>query len=208
MLILSRRSRIRSAPAQGGEGGPMRCSPGLLATVEAALPPPDRAGIAASQVHGRVPGAWNRTTIRHALRALVQSGRASFTGVDRHRKYRLAGAAPPGAADGAPACDAVDAAAASPPAFRPERGRWRDYALRGDGSVRPPDEAAVAALMRRHGVRYADASAADLRHEERLPGWSRRKPTSAELTRAVFGDPAPGRRGAERVRPSSERSRP
>lgn len=176
----------------------MRCSPGLLDAVEAALPPAEGAGIAAAQVHERVPGVWNRTTVRHALRVLIGSGRARFSGVDRHRKYRRAGAA--------------DAATASDPeAAEPEEesspDRWRDYALRGDGSVRLPDEATVTALMRQHAIRYADASAADLAREERLPGWSRRKPTSAELTRAVFGDPSPSRRGRDGPRRPAERSR-
>lgn len=175
----------------------MRYSPDLLEAVAAALPPAEQAGIAASEVHGRVAGGWTRTTVRHALRVLVATGRADFCGVDRHRKYRRAGAVLSDAAEetGTPE-ELVKAEDAS--------DRWRDYALRGDGGVRLPDEAAVGALMRQHGVRYEDVSADELAREERHAGWSHRKPSSAELTRAVFGDPMPGR---HRPFHSEERSR-
>jgi hypothetical protein len=170
----------------------------LLDAVEAALPASEGAGIAAAEVHGRVAGSWNRGTVRHALRLLVDGGRAEFTGIDRHRKYRRKGAAsdPPAATDVPPPGEADD-----------EPSRWRDYALRGDGSVRLPDEAAVAALMRERAIRYEDASAADLAHEERLAGWSHRRPTSADLTRAVFGDPRPGRNAARRSSPHPQQRR-
>jgi hypothetical protein len=167
----------------------MRCSPGLLDAVEAALPPSEAAGIAAADVHGRVPGAWSHGTVRHALRILVDSGRAEFTGVDRHRKYRRKRLAETDAT--------VPTDALSPGEADGEPSRWRDYALRGDGSVCPPDEAAVAARMRERAIRYEDASAADLLREERLAGWGQRRPSSAELTRSVFGDPRPGRGAAQ-----------
>jgi hypothetical protein len=167
----------------------MRVSPDLLDAVEAALPAAGDAAIAPCAVHDRV-GAWNRRTVRHALRALVQSGRARFTGGDRHRKYRRAGATEPRGAE-------PGAGQAMRPASRRAGGRtesWRDYALRGDGSVRLPDGHAVAKAMAKHGLRYGDVDAAELRREERLAGWSVRRPTSAALTRAIFGDPQPGRR--------------
>ncbi|MGO8919861.1 MAG: hypothetical protein ACLQJR_28510 [Stellaceae bacterium] len=167
----------------------MRVSPDLLNAVAAALPAADGDAIAAREVHDRV-GAWNRTTVRHALRELVQSGRASFIGGDRHRKYRSAGGAEPsGAGNGAgqPARPASRRVGAS-------QESWRDYALRGDGSVRLPDGQAVAEAMRKHGLRYGDVDAEELQREERLAGWSCRRPTSAALTSAVFGDPQPSRR--------------
>ena len=75
---------------------------------------------------------------------------------------------------------------------------WRQYAALPDGSVRRPDSRLIAEVIRRRGIRYADASAADLRREERLGGWSWPRPAdSAALTRAVFGDPPP-RRAAQR----------
>lgn len=78
--------------------------------------------------------------------------------------------------------------------LREGRNSWRDYALRGDGSVQLPDAQTVAAAMEKHGQRYDDVDAAALQREERLAGWSWRRPTNAALTRAVFGDPPPGRR--------------
>jgi hypothetical protein len=180
---------MQQPPTFLGDRRRPKASPDLLDAVTAALPPPDGTAIAARQVHDRV-GAWNRTTIRHALRELVQSGRASFVGGDRHRKYRRAGADGPN--------DMANEAAEPPrPVATPARASpdtWRDYALRGDGSVLFPDAQALAETMARHAVRYADVDAAELRREERLAGWSRRRPTSAALTRAVFGDPPPGRR--------------
>jgi hypothetical protein len=83
---------------------------------------------------------------------------------------------------------------------------WRDYGLRGDGSVRLPDERAIAAAMRRHRIRYRDVGAAELLAEERIAGWSWLKRSNAELTRAVFGDPAPGRRLAAPHLPARGRS--
>ena len=172
-----------------GPSRTVRFSPDLLEAVTAALPAADGVAIAAREVHERVR-AWNRTTVRHALRALVRSGRASFIGGDRHRKYRLAGRA---RLDGAET--GTGEAAAPPPRRAPDRqDTWRDYALRGDGSVQLPDAQAVAEAMERHGRRYDDVDAATLRHEERLLGWSWRRPSNAALTRAVFGDPPPGRR--------------
>lgn len=167
----------------------MRISPDLLDAVEAALPAAGDAAIAAHAVHDRV-GTWNGRTVRHALRALVQSGRARFIGGDRHRKYRRAGAAEPCGAE-------TGAGQAARPASRQAGGRresWRDYALRGDGSVRLPDGQAVAKAMAKLGLRYGDVGAAELRREERLVGWSLCRPSNTALTRAVFGDPQPGRR--------------
>jgi len=159
----------------------MKFSPALLDAVAAALPAAEEAAIAARDVHDRV-GNWNRATVRHALCALVRSGRASFIGKDRHRKYRSAG---------------TGEGPAKEPASRRAVGRqvsWRDYALRGDGSVRLPDERVLAQAMAKQGLRYGDVDAAALEREERLAGWSLRPPSSAALTRAVFGDPPPGRR--------------
>lgn len=164
----------------------MRFSSDLLNRVEAALPPAQDAAIAVREVHDRV-GAWNRTTVRHALCALVQSGRASFIGKDRHRKYRCAGA-------GAPMPAPAEEIPPEPPGLAEERESWRDYALRGDGSVRLPDEEALAAAMARLGLCYRDVDATTLAIEECLPGWSPRPRSNAALTRAVFGDPEPGRR--------------
>jgi hypothetical protein len=143
-------------------------------------------------------GGWNRTTVRHALRQLIREGRAGFSGRDRHRRYRRAGG--PG----------FEAPPPSPPPIAPPPAEpapsWREYGLRGDGSVRLPDERAIAAAMRRHRIRYRDVGAAELLAEERIAGWSWRKRSNAELTRAVFGDPTPGRRvPAERL-PARTRS--
>jgi Homeodomain-like domain len=75
---------------------------------------------------------------------------------------------------------------------------WRQYAALPDGSVRRPDSRLIADVMRRRGIRYADVSAAELRREERLGGWSWPNPVdSAALTRAVFGDP-PAKRADQR----------
>jgi hypothetical protein len=164
----------------------MRLSRALLDAVEAALPSSSEAGLATQAVHDRV-GGWNRTTVRHALRQLIREGRAGFIGLDRHRRYRRAGG--PG----------LEAAPPPPPPIAPLPAdeplpSWREYGLRGDGSVRLPDERAIAAAMRRHRICYRDVGAAELLAEERIAGWSWRKRSNAELTRAVFGDPAPGRR--------------
>ncbi|HUC64607.1 MAG TPA: hypothetical protein VMA53_04205 [Stellaceae bacterium] len=169
----------------------MRLSRALLDAVAAALPLPGEAGLATQAVHDRV-GGWNRTTVRHALRQLIREGRAGFSGCDRHRRYRRAGGpgfkAPPPPPPIAPL-----------PAEEPAPS-WREYGLRGDGSVHLPDERAIAAAMRRHAIRYRDVGAAELLAEERIVGWSWRKRSNAELTRAVFGDPAPGRRLPARSR--------
>ena len=162
----------------------------LLDAVAAALPTGPGAGVAAREVHDRV-GRFNRTTIRHALRRLVATGRAGFSGGDRHRRYHGTGDA-----QGPRQSPAAPMEQAPRKRWRPgaRRDSWRDYALRGDGSVRIPDAAAWAALMRGRGLRYDDVSAAELANEEQMRGWTWRKPTSAQLTRLVFGDPAPGRR--------------
>jgi hypothetical protein len=177
----------------------MRLSRALLDAVEAALPPPSEAGLATQQVHARV-GGWNRTTVRHALRALIREGRAGFSGRDRHRRYRrsdgVAFALPP-----------PPLPPSAPPTAKPSPS-WRDYGLRGDGSVRLPDEPEIAAAMRRHRMRYCDVGAAELLAEERMAGWSWRKRSNAELTRIVFGDPAPGRRAPAPPRPYPERREP
>ena len=179
---------VAGAPVREREGGATQFSPDLLDAVAAALPAADGVAIAAREVHERVR-AWNRTTVRHALRALVRSGRASFIGGDRHRKYRLPGGAEPNGAE------TPTAVAGRPTRRAPGRqDSWRDYALRGDGSVQLPDAQTVAAAMEKHGQRYDDVDAAALQREERLAGWSWRRPTNAALTRAVFGDPPPGRR--------------
>jgi hypothetical protein len=159
----------------------MRLSRTLIDAVEAALPRADEAGIATRAVHAQV-GHWNRTTVRHALRELVRQGRAGFSGRDRQRRYRRANGFAPQPMPAQPL----------PPPVPPPPLAWRDYAARGDGSVRQPDEREVAEAMRRHRIRYRDVGAAALIAEERLPGWSRRPRNSAELTRVVFGDPAPG----------------
>ncbi|HWI27846.1 MAG TPA: hypothetical protein VN668_12815 [Stellaceae bacterium] len=169
----------------------MRLSQTLLDTVEAALPQASETGLATRAVHDRV-GGWNRTTIRHALRELIRQRRAAFSGRDRHRRYRRA--APGGAPQPAPQ---LEGPTATPP--KPARS-WADYATRGDGSVRAPDESAVAAAMRRLGLRYRDVDAAALLAEERMAGWFRRPRSNAELTRAVFGDPAPRQLAGRRTR--------
>jgi hypothetical protein len=141
-------------------------------------------------------GSWNRTTVRHALRQLIREGRADFSGLDRHRRYRRAG----GTGFEAPPPPPI-----APPLAEPAPS-WRDYGLRGDGSVRLADERAIAAAMRRHRIRYHDVGAAELIAEERIVGWSWLKRSNAELTRAVFGDPAPGRRLAAPYLPARSRS--
>lgn len=166
----------------------MRLSQALLDRVEAALPPAGEAGLATRQIHDRV-GGWNRTTVRHALRELIRRGRAGFSGRDRHRRYRRAS---PRDAQAAPLREAGPPEEAKP--TPKPASAWREYAARGDGSVRLPDEPDVAAAMRRQRIRYRDVEERELRREERLPQWSPRPRTSEELTRAVFGDPAPGRR--------------
>jgi hypothetical protein len=138
-------------------------------------------------------GGWNRTTVRHALRQLIREGRVGFSGLDRHRRYRRAGG--PGLEASPPPLPPVAPVPAEEPA-----PSWREYGLRGDGSVRLPDERAIAAAMRRHRIRYRDIGAAEFLAEERIAGWSWRKRSNAELTRAVFGDPAPGRRLPARSR--------
>jgi hypothetical protein len=164
----------------------MRLSRALLDAVEAALPASAEAGLATQAVHDRV-GGWNRTTVRHALRQLIREGRAGFSGLDRHRRYRRAGG------PGFEAPPSPLPPVAPVPVDEPAPS-WREYGLRGDGSVRLPDERAIAAAMRRHRMRYRDVGAAELLAEERIAGWSWRKRSNAELTRAVFGDPEPGRR--------------
>jgi len=176
----------------------MRLSRTLLDAVEAVLPPPSDAGLATQAVHARV-GGWNRTTVRHALRQLIREGRAGFSGLDRHRRYRRAGGA------------GLEAPPPPPPPIAPLPAEepapsWREYGLRGDGSVRLPDERAITAAMSRHRIRYRDVGAAELFAEERIAGWSWRKRSNAELTRAVFGDPAPGRRLPPRRLPARSRS--
>jgi hypothetical protein len=174
----------------------MRLSARLLDAVEAALPGPEAPGIATQEVHRRV-GQWGRTTVRHALRALARGGRAQFTGIDRHRRYRRAGA-PGSAAAPMPAPAAAEPRAEARTMLRgdpPPHNPWREYALRGDGRDQRPEDAAVAAAMRRAGIRYADVERAALSEEERRPGWAAPRPRSnAELTRLVLGDPRPGRR--------------
>jgi hypothetical protein len=166
-------------------GAAMKLGRALIDAVEAVLPGPEEAGIPARIAHDRV-GRWGRTTVRHALAALASSGRAEFHGSDRHRLYRRTRMRPAAEGAGAPAADDDEPMEGEP--------SWSDYAARADGSVRRPDEAMVAALMRQRGIRYGDASAAELRREERLPGWSWPRPADgAALTRAVFGDPPPGR---------------
>lgn len=59
----------------------------LLSAVEQALPPYG-AGIPAKDVYGRVDG-YGDTTIRHALRELIDRGRVTYTGSDKHRLYSL-----------------------------------------------------------------------------------------------------------------------
>lgn len=169
----------------------MRLSQTLLDTVEAALPQASETGLATRAVHDRV-GGWNRTTIRHALRELVRQRRAAFSGRDRHRRYRRA---VPGE------LPQYEPRAETPTPARPKPARsWADYAARGDGRVRAPDEGAVAAAMRRLGLRYRDIDAAALLAEERMAGWFRRSRSNAELTRAVFGDPAPRQTARRRTR--------
>jgi hypothetical protein len=158
----------------------MRLSRALIDAVEKALPGPEETGMATRAIHARV-GGWNRTTVRHALRELIRQGRAGFSGRDRHRRYRRPGGAP------------LVAVAAPPRAAKPALS-WQDYAARGDGSVLLPDAGAVETAMRQQRIRYRDVEAAALIREERMPGWFRRPRNSAELTRAVFGDPAPGRK--------------
>jgi hypothetical protein len=176
----------------------MRLSRALLDAVEAALPSSGEVGLATQAVHDRV-GGWNRTTIRHALRQLIREGRAGFSGLDRHRRYRRGGGpgfeAPP-----------LPPPPIAPPSAEEPAPSWREYGLRGDGSVRLPDERAIAATMRRQRIRYRDVGAAELLAEERIAGWSRRKRSNAELTRAVFGDPAPGRRIAPTRLPARSQS--
>jgi hypothetical protein len=50
----------------------------------------------------------------------------------------------------------------------------------------------MAVLLRKQGRCFEDVSATELRREETMRGW-RGRLTDAELTRAVFGDPRPGR---------------
>lgn len=59
-------------------------SPALLDEVAAALPTGD--GLQPAEIHARV-GRWSAVTIRHALRQLVDEGRATFTGPDTRRRY-------------------------------------------------------------------------------------------------------------------------
>ena len=66
-------------------------SPALLDEVAAALPAGE--GLRPAEIHARV-GRWSPVTIRHALRQLVDDGRATFTGPDCQRRYRRAEARP------------------------------------------------------------------------------------------------------------------
>jgi hypothetical protein len=59
----------------------------LLDAVEAALPPFGR-GQAPQDIARRVDG-YALVTVRHALRDLVNSSRAVFTGPDSQRRYSL-----------------------------------------------------------------------------------------------------------------------
>lgn len=63
----------------------MTCSPRTLDEVLAVLPGRDGA-LTPKQVQERV-GRWAPITIRHALRELVEDGRASFTGDAGRRRY-------------------------------------------------------------------------------------------------------------------------
>ena len=159
--------------SNGAIAGRMRLSALLLDAVEKVLPAPEAPGIATGAVHERV-GGWNRTTVRHALRELVRQGRAGFTGRDRRRRYRRGGGvAPP------PALEQQSRPSSAPP--RPE------------GEVLLADARGVESALRRLHIRYRDVDASLLLREERLAGWGWHKRSSAELTRAVFGDPEPGR---------------
>lgn len=61
--------------------------------VLAALPAVGKGeGLRPHEVHQRV-GKWGRSTIRHALRALVDEGLAEFDGPDCGRVYRRSEAA-------------------------------------------------------------------------------------------------------------------
>lgn len=165
----------------------MNLSRTLIDAVEATLPGPGEAGIPARVAHDRV-GRWGRTTVRHALAMLARAGRAEFQGSDRHRLYRRTTERAAASPD-PPSAEGDDEEA--PPDAEPS---WSDYGARSDGSVVRPDEELIARIMQLRGIRYANASAADLRREERLPGWFWPRPAdSAALTRAVFGDPPPGR---------------
>ena len=156
--------------------GRVRLSAALLDAVEKVLPDPDAPGIATGAVHERV-GGWNRTTVRHALRELVRQGRAGFTGRDRRRRYQRGGgiARPP------------------EPSAPDRQARPRPAAARGADSSLLPGARGVETALCRLRIRYRDVDAGLLLREERLAGWGWHKRSSAELTRAVFGDPEPGR---------------
>lgn len=170
----------------------MRLSQALLDAVEAALPGAGEAGLKAHLVQARI-GGWHRTTVRHALRELIRQGRAGFYGRDHQRRYRRVSPGESSACLREPEQGSLREA-------RPEKppSKWRAYGARGDdANVILPDAAAVSAVLRAQRIRYRDVEAADLRREERMAQWSLRPRTSAELTRAVFGDPAPGRGAAK-----------
>lgn len=56
--------------------------------IVAVLPPPTDPGLKVRQVRAMVPGDYARVTIRHALKKLVETGRAEVSGNDHNRYYR------------------------------------------------------------------------------------------------------------------------
>jgi hypothetical protein len=100
-----------------------------------ALPGDGEAALAARAIHDRV-GRFNRTTVRHALRELVRHGRAEFTGIDRHRRYRRF---VPGMTLGQPL--SAPRRKARPTA----KVAWRGYGARGEGVAGAGGETAAEA---------------------------------------------------------------
>lgn len=62
----------------------------IMAEVEAVMPV-SQPGMTPGELHGRV-GQWAPVTVRHALRQLVEEGRATFTGGHCRRTYWRCGA--------------------------------------------------------------------------------------------------------------------
>ena len=135
------------------------------------------------------PGIARPPAGHAATRAGPERAR-QLIGGDRHRRSVSPGGAEPNGAE------TPTAVAGRPTRRAPGRQEaWRDYALRGDGSVQLPDAQTVAAAMEKHGQRYD----ARRRSGTAARGTACRLVLApadgrSALTRAVFGDPPPGRR--------------
>lgn len=79
------RTRIAGLSAEGRTVSGSHVSETLMAEVEAVLPV--RFGEPPKRIHAAL-GKWSIISVRHALRQLVEAGRATYDGPDGARYYR------------------------------------------------------------------------------------------------------------------------